>query len=278
MIVGYAALERQVASLHREFRSLRQGEEAAAAPRRSAVVLAAELGVSLDPWQRGTLETDRDALLLVTRQGGKGMVASLLALEALEDPGSTTVIIAKADRQAKRLLRRVKRLYRSLPDALPTVVDSTYALELTNGAEILALPGSEETVRGVEAVDLLICDEAALIPNELFAAVYPMLATTSGRCVAMTTPRGKRGWFYGEWSGGSDTWHRASITALDIPRIKPDWLQRTRLRLGDWVFRQEFLCEVLDTDDQIFATDLIEGSLTRDVAPLFPIHGMGVTA
>ena len=124
MIVGYAALERQVASLHREFRSLRQGEEAAAAPRRSAVVLAAELGVSLDPWQRGTLETDRDALLLVTRQGGKGMVASLLALEALEDPGSTTVIIAKADRQAKRLLRRVKRLYRSLPDALPTVVDS----------------------------------------------------------------------------------------------------------------------------------------------------------
>jgi hypothetical protein len=269
MIAGYATLERQVAAVARDFRVLRQTADAIAAPKRSPVDLAAELGRALDPWQRAALTTGLDTLLLVTRQGGKGEVASLLALAGLlDDAGSTTVIVARSDRQSKRLMRRVKRSYRMLPNVPPAVVDSQFTLELRNGSEVLALPGSEETIRGIEAVDLLLIDEAALVPDDLFAAVYPMLATTSGRCVAMTTPRGKRGWFHQEWENGGDTWHRAKVTAPDIPRINPAWLERTRQRLGDWMFRQEFLCEFLDTEDQLFATDLVLGALSGDVTPL----------
>ena len=119
-------------------------------------------------------------------------------------------------------------------------------------------------MRGIEAVDLLIIDEAALVPDELFAAVYPMLATTNGRCVAMTTPRGRRGWFYDEWTQGGASWHRERITAREVPRIKPEWLERTRERLGDWMFRQEFMCEFLDTDDQVFGSELIATAMTDD--------------
>ena len=270
MIAGYAAIERQVAQLARDVRALRQTEAVAAAPTRSPLALAAELGIALDPWQRDALATDRDALLLVTRQGGKGLVASLLALAALVgDAGSTTVIVSRSDRQSKRLLRRTKRYYRSLAGVPPAVVDSQYVLELRTGSELLALPGSEETIRGIEAVDLLIVDEAALVPDDLFAAVYPMLATTARRCVAMTTPRGKRGWFWREWSEGGEAWHRARVTAEQVPhRIKPEWLARTRARLGDWMFRQEFLVEFLDDEAQLYATDLVMGALSADVAPL----------
>ena len=272
MIAGYAALERQIAQLARDFHAISREDNQTIETHRSPIELAMALGIGLDPWQRDALTADRDLLLLVTRQGGKGMVASLLGLTGLlERPGSTTVVIARSDRQSKRLLRRIKKQYRSLPDVPPAVVDSTYALELRNGSELLALPGTEETIRGIEAVDLLVIDEAALVPDDLFAAVYPMLATTNGRCVAMTTPRGKRGWFHHEWTQGGDAWHRERVTATEIPRIKPEWLERTRERLGDWMYRQEFLCEFLDTDDQFFATEHVQAALTDEVTPLFEI-------
>jgi len=278
VIAGYAALERQVARLERDWRAIHRAESPAAMSRRTAIEIAAELGIVLDPWQRAPLLTELDALMLVTRQGGKGMVASLLALEKLLEAGTTTVIISKADRQAKRLLKRVKRLLSLLSDVPPAVVDSTYALELRNGAELLALPGSEETVRGIEAVDLLIIDEGALVPDELYQAVYPMLATTNGRCVGLTTPRGKRGWFWQEWSGGNETWHRTKITAPDIPRIDPAWLDQTRRRLGEWMYRQEFLCEFVDLEDQFFSSEIVDRAVSADVAPLIFPFAIGAAA
>jgi hypothetical protein len=149
------------------------------------------------------------------------------------------------------------------------IVDSANAIELRNGSEVLALPGSEETIRGIEAVDLLVFDEAALVPDDLFAAVHPMLATTDGRCVAMSTARGKRGWFWREWESSDVEWHRAKVTADQIPRIKPEWLERTRRRIGEWMFRQEFGCEFLDTDDQFFASEIIDAAFVNDLEPLF---------
>jgi hypothetical protein len=271
MIAGLATLERQTAALARQVRALQQDAAVVRRAQRSALDLAAELAIRLDPWQAAALTTGRhDILLLVTRQGGKGEVATLLALDKiLNDPGSTVVVVSRADRQAKRLLRRIKRRYRQLAGVPAVVTDSQYAFELINGSEVLALPGSEETIRGIEAVDLLIVDEAALVPDDLFGAVYPMLATTDGRCVAMSTARGRRGWFWHEWEQGGDEWHRERITWEQIPRFNPEWIARTRRRLGEWLFRQEFGCEFLDTDDQVFASELIARAFTSAVTPLF---------
>jgi hypothetical protein len=270
-VTTIATIERQAAALQRQIREISQTLDYAAKPKRSVLDLAAELNITLDSWQRAALSTERhDVLLLVTRQGGKGMVASLLALDKmLNDPGSTTVIVSRADRQAKRLLRRVKRLYRQLADVPPVIAESVVAIELRNGSELLALPGSEETIRGIEAVDLLVIDEAALVPDDLFAAVHPMLATTDGRCVAISTARGKRGWFWREWESADPEWHRAKVTAPEISRIKPQWLERYRERHGDFMYRQEFLCEFLDDETQVYATDLVHGAVSADVAPLF---------
>lgn len=271
MIAGYATLEREAAALQRKIRTLELDAAVTRQEKRSAIELARYLGITLDPWQIDALTTDRhDVLLLVTRQGGKGMVASLLALsKMLNDPGSTTVIVARADRQAKRLLLRIKRLYRQIAGAPSAIVDSMFTLELANGSELLALPGSEETIRGVEGVDLLLIDEAALVPDELFAAVHPMLATTNGRCVAMSTARGKRGWFWREWEGSDLEWHRAIVTAHEVPRIKPEWLAMTRRRIGEWMFRQEFLCEFLESEDSLFLFADIAAALSAEVEPLY---------
>lgn len=263
---GIATYERQAALMQRQLHDLRLAADVSRHPQRTALAIAAQLGLTLDDWQRDGLSTDMDLLMLVTRQGGKGMVASLLALEAMiSRPGSTTVIIAPAERQSKRLLRRIRRHYHLIPDRVPVLLESSVTIELRNGAEVMALPGSEETIRGIEAVDLLIVDEAALVDDDLMASVTPMLITTNGRTAAFSTARGKRGWFWKEYTGDSPDWYRARVTAPDIPRISPDRLAKERSRIGEFMYRQEYLCEFLDNEDQLFGSDLVDAAVNPNL-------------
>ena len=78
---------------------------------------------------------------------------------------------------------------------------SVLKAELANGSRIVALPGNERTVRGYAAADLIIIDEANRVEDDLISAVRPMMATSQGRLIALTTPAGKRGWFYESWIG-----------------------------------------------------------------------------
>ena len=55
----------------------------------------------------------------------------------------------------------------------------------------------------------------------------------------------------------------------DCPRIDPEWLAEERRLVGDWQFQQEYLCEFVDTDEQFFASDLIEAALSDEVTPLW---------
>ena len=57
----------------------------------------------------------------------------------------------------------------------------------------MGLPANEATVRGFSAVSLMVVDEAARVPDDLYEAVKPMLAVTDGALWLMSTPFGRRG-------------------------------------------------------------------------------------
>jgi hypothetical protein len=267
-----ASVEGLVAALAltiRERRRFTTGEVDLDMPR-DAPAIAKYLGLKLDPWQLRVLATEaHDILLLVTRQGGKGEVATLLALDGiLNNRNYTVLIVSKAERQAKRLLKRIKNRYAQLAMTSEPTVDTATELALPNGSSVLAVPGSEETIRGIDAVDLLIVDEASVVPDDLYAAVVPMLATTDGRQVLMSTPRGKRGFFWREWAEGGDEWHREVITWREIPRFSASWIERQRRRLGEYLFSQEFECVFVDDETQYFSSALVSAALSDEVQPL----------
>ena len=133
---------------------------------------------------------------------------------------------------------------------------------------IEALPGTEKTVRGFSGVDLLIVDEAARVGDELYYAVRPMLAVSGGRLMMLSTPFGKRGVFYEEWTGGI-SWERYTVTAAECPRIPASFLAEEREALGQWWYAQEYECKFMDTVDQVFATEVIDKAITDSVPPLF---------
>jgi hypothetical protein len=185
------------------------------------------------------------------------------------------LLLSPSLRQSQELYRKVRSDYRALGDAAPGVVEETaLRMELTNGSRIVSLPGKESTVRGFSGTSLLIVDEASRVSDALYHAVRPMLAVSGGQLVLLSTPFGKRGFFWYEWADGGADWHRVMITANECPRIDPVWLARERAAIGEWWFRQEYLCEFVDTADQAFGLEVVMRALSPVVQPLFE----GITA
>ena len=145
------------------------------------------------------------------------------------------------------------------------------SLELATGSRIVSLPGSEGTIRGFSKVGLLVIDEGSRVRDDLYQSVRPMLSVSRGRLIALSTPFGRRGWFHDEATSGSPDWERTIVTAYDVPRISREWLEAERNRIGDWWFRQEYLCEFVDTTDPVFSHDLVMAAMRDDVKPLFPV-------
>ncbi len=109
---------------------------------------------------------------------------------------------------------------------------------------------------------------AVLISDELYYSIRPMLAVSGGRLVCLSTPFGKRGFFFEEWQNGQN-WERIKITAHDCTRITDDCLHEEQQALGSHWYRQEYLCEFLETEDQVFGYDLIANAFSSDIKPLY---------
>ena len=186
-------------------------------------------------------------------------MGALAVNQALDDPG-LILLIAPAQRQSVELFRKVRDCYTAQPDAPRITNESTLRLELENGSRIIALPGTEMTIRGYSAPKLVIVDEASRVEDALFTGLRPMLSTNQGRMILLTTPWGRRGFFYEAWSNG-EGWKRTIITAAQCPRIKPDWLAEERKTIGEWQYRQEYMCEFTDTDESFFSSELIEAAV-----------------
>ena len=223
-----------------------------------------------DAWQQRLLRCRSSRLLLLcSRQSGKSQTAAALALrEALLKPPALVLLLSPTQRQSGELFKdKVRRLYNGLGRPVACVQETALTMELANGSRIIALPGEEETIRGYSGVNLLVVDEAARVHDALYYSVRPMLAVSRGSLVALSTPFGRRGWFYDEWIGGNP-WDRVMVTADQCPRITAEFLAEERAALGDHWFTQEYELIFRDVIDSLFRQEDIDAALASDVAPL----------
>src|SRR5215212_565749 len=238
------------------------------------VAFARAVGFEPDEWQRRLLRSTSDRVLLnCSRQSGKSTMTAVIALHrALYYPGSLILCLAPALRQSQELFGKVMGFYRDLGRPVTPQAERRLSLELENGSRIVTLPGSEKTIRGFSGTSLLVLDEAARVDDELYFAVRPMLAVSGGALMMLSTPYGKRGVFYEEWTGGLG-WERYEVPASRCPRISGEFLEEERACLPPFIFRQEYECSFEETEDQVFTTDMIDRAVTEEVQPLFGTGG-----
>src|SRR5262249_58632979 len=91
---------------------------------------------------------------------------------ALFMPGSLSVVACPAQRQSAEAVRRVREAIIKAGGELEA--NNVYGLELTNGSRVLALPGSDDSIRGMTVDGWIVADEAAKVSNDLIAAPRPI--------------------------------------------------------------------------------------------------------
>ncbi|MEZ5355233.1 MAG: terminase family protein [Bryobacteraceae bacterium] len=247
-----------------------------------AVFATNRLGFSPDPHQTRVLNaTTTRGLLNCCRQWGKSTSTAAKAIHhAFFHPRATILVLCPSARQSAEFLRKRSHFLEMIGIRPRGDGDNEISLLLPNQSRIIGLPGNETTIRGFSAVSLLLIDEASRVPDALYLALRPTLATSPGAAIwLMSTPNGKRGFFYDTWVGAAhfdentppDNWSRITVQATDCPRIAASFLDEERATLGDLWFRQEYLCEFVEDEQSLFRQDDLLALLSDDIEPLFPV-------
>ena len=208
-------------------------------------------------------------ILNCTRQWGKSTIAAAKAVHRAYTEKERLVLVASpSERQSAEFLRKAGGLLRKLGIRPRGDGDNETSLLFPNGSRIVGLPGAEGTVRGFSAVSLLLIDEAARVEDAMYKALRPMLAVGGGDLWLMSTPWGKRGFFYESWEHGGAGWLRVSVPATECPRIPREFLEEERSQMGGLWFQQEYMCEFVDGQTGVFDREMVESSLDDEVTPL----------
>ena len=217
--------------------------------------------IKLDPWQQEVMDTDGDICLRSGRQVGKSTVISIkAALYALQNKKCSVLVIASVERQAQLLFEKtLAYIHDNYKKDIKLGKDrpTKHIINLKNGSIIRCLPTglSGYGIRGY-TVDLLIADEAAFIPEDVWTAVTPMLAVTRGIKILLSTPFGKGGYFYECFK--DENYTSFHVSSEDCPRKDDKFLDRERKRMTKLQYAQEYLGEFVDELRQFFPTDLIK--------------------
>src|SRR5450631_4697822 len=155
-------------------------------------------------------------------------------------PGGLSVIACPSQRQSAEAVRRVREFLIKVNAEFRT--DNVYALELKNGARVLALPGNDDSIRGLTVDGFIIADEAAQLSNDLIAALSPMRARRpEARFAMLSTAWSRTDPFWTAWSSGDSTWIRLRATADVDLNFNPEFLEQERLALGEAAYKREYL-------------------------------------
>jgi len=220
--------------------------------------------IKLDDWQQEVLNTSGNIVLRSGRQVGKSFVIGIKAAEyAVKHPNKTILVIAAVERQAMLLFdKTLAYMFMNYKDTIKKGKDrpTKHRIKLKNGSEIHCLPTglSGYGIRGY-TIDLLIADEAAFIPDEVWTAVTPMLAVTRGDIILLSTPFGKDNFFFRCFSDPNFTGFH--VSSEDCPRKNQDFLDQEKKRMSILQYAQEYLGEFVDDLLRFFPDETIEKSV-----------------
>ena len=159
-----------------------------------------------------------------------------------------------------------------LPRKFRKVNRSEKRIELSGGGVIEFVTCDNPDNLRAATLNGLVIDEAAYVSDYVWHDVLsPMLLTTGGRVLGISSPKTKRGWFYDMWRDGqgkekdSRSW---SMTTYDNPLIEPARIDRYKRTMPEYTFRREIMAEFVDSLNAVF-----EG--IRELAVVTPL---GATA
>lgn len=238
----------------------------------------------LYPYQKSVLYQfvkDRFNIILKFRQAGITELISMYCLWlAMYHPNKKINIISIKDTTAKKVLKKIKYMYKNLPSYLQVPIingrtgeyGSASMIEFNNGSFIESIPTSSEAGRS-ESLSLLVIDEAAIVrwADQIWAAAFPTLST-GGSAIVNSTPYGIGNFYHSKWvdaiAGGNE------FTPIRLywkmhPERDIEWYNQMSTALGPKRTAQEIDGDFLSSGNSVF--DLMDIKAIEDCLSEFPI-------
>ena len=239
--------------------------------------------LKLDPWQKEFLKTEGNKILCCGRQVGKSVIAARDAGDyALKNPNRQILMIAPTERQAYELFDKTlayisNKSFKKIKKGKDR--PTKHKINLINNSTIWCLPtGLAGTgIRG-RTIHRLYVDEASRVPEEVWTAITPMLLTTAGDLILLSTPFGRQGYFYKIWNNPDNSFkkfHTTSQTVMENREINETWtelqkeraleyLEQERAEMSALEFGQEYEAAFIDELRQFFPNSLIEATCSLE--------------
>ncbi len=215
---------------------------------------------TLDPWQKKVLECKGNLVLRSGRQVGKSTIISIKVGEhALNKENQHIMVIAKTERQAHLIFSKILNYImfkdkNSIKKGKDRPTKSR--LMLKNKTIIHCLPAGD-TGYGIMGytIDLLVADEAAFIPEEVWNSIIPTLTITRGKIILLSTPFIKEGYYYNCFNDPSFT--SFHMSAEDCPRKDQEFLDYQKSWMTKSQYAQMYLGQFIDELRQLYNEELI---------------------
>lgn len=236
-----------------------------------------DLDFKLDPTQAEFLACDSARIIVkCCRQWGKSTTAAALAATDTELGKGLTLIVAPSDRQARECFAKCSgMLHAAYPDE-KWIVDGRTELMRPNHARVVAVP-TKGQIRGFSNPRRIIIDEAAFAADEDYKAKIRPMLSHGGKVVLLSTPFGKRGFFWDIWTNHLDKWKSFEVPASKCTHIPREFLEEERLALGPAWYSQEYEGVFLDSISSFFDMDAVRAGLQLGIEPLFAYNTEGVS-
>jgi phage FluMu gp28-like protein len=191
------------------------------------------------------------------RQTGKTTTIGMKAIHFADtNPNVTVLITAPSLRQSVIMFDRIATFVYSSARLRNKVVRATRTLiHFENGSKILALPCSENLLRGYTA-NMVICDEASWIPEEVITQVlFPMLTTTQGYAIFLSTPWDKNHFFYRAFVNPAYSVHK--VKSEQCPLVTEEFLEEMKANMTHDAYLMEYEAEFVEALNSYFSQALI---------------------
>jgi len=221
----------------------------------------------LYPYQRSVLYqflAKRFNIILKFRQAGiTELIAMYCLWLAMYHPNKKINIISIKDTIAKKVLKKIKFMYKNLPSHLQTPIingrggeiGSTTEIEFINGSLITSIPTTEDAGRS-EGLSLLVIDEAAIIrwASTIWASAFPTLST-GGSAIVNSTPYGVGNFYHSSWVdavSGESPLSPIRLRWQMHPERDQDWYDEMSQALGNKRTAQEIDGDFLSSGNSVF--------------------------
>jgi len=205
------------------------------------------------------LDSSRFVVHIAARRTGKSYAAAILAFAKLLEPGQQVMVVAPNFSLSSIIWDYVTDLIRQLDIEVERFNQKDKVVKLINGSVFRLLSANNRDSLVGRAANLLIVDEAAIIPNDEYYTrdLRPALSTfTDSRCLWISTPRGKGNYLYEYFLRGEDSeypdWSSSIHTWRANPLLSETDVEEARRSITKALYLQEYECEWTTTESQIY--------------------------